>query len=809
MNFRFILFVILMTASFMLVNYWYGPARKAPTPETTQVIEPTSLTQNQPVSPQQLPLTSLYDQVDAAKPATSALAVTSGNYLALSWAEETPERAYVQQDNGTLKEIRRVVNSKEKGGLVFYSSQEKPVLDVVALPDVGAQPVQLVFFSEQGQPEIIAADYDDGNLLFNQPPLTQNAIVLFKVNGRYLPAGLYNSSTQTFAPLTNFPEYGAFARYFRSGVDANTTVDETFYVLENETIQVVFSAIGGAIAEVNLPFRSAKFPEAVVLPIQVDRSIVKSSPANALFPLHSYWAIDQATGQQVSKKPVEGGYYPLLRRGIAAAETASGYRVPARYYAFNTLSEDPDTANLKYRVRRFDKESIEFELSLPNRRVIKTYRLPTQEAPYCLLASVQVEGDARGLWISSGVPEVELISGSPAPALRYSRVQNQRLSIDKLSLPKTSTTLSSFQPNWVANSNGYFSLIFDPLTEMGMGVEATLVPGDANPTRLSVIDAQNNLYPASKYPGYQFLLPLKKSNTPTHFRLFLGPLDHAILKEVDAIYTDDVTGYNPNYSGARSFHGWFAFISEPFAKFLFMIMNFFHSLTHSWGLSIILLTIVLRIMMYPLNAWSIKSTLKLQEVGPKLQKLQAKYKNDPKRAQLEVMQFYREHKINPFGGCLPLIIQMPFLFGMFDLLKSTFSLRGATFIPGWIDNLTAPDLLFSWKTPIPFIGTGFHLLPIILGVVMFFQQKLSAAQNKKKGVLLTDQQKQQQKMGSIMTVAFTVLFYKFPSGLNLYWLSSMGLQILQQWYMMNRRKKASSSTNKEVVVQPKSRKTKS
>ena len=213
--------------------------------------------------------------------------------------------------------------------------------------------------------------------------------------------------------------------------------------------------------------------------------------------------------------------------------------------------------------------------------------------------------------------------------------------------------------------------------------------------------------------------------------------------------------------------------------------------------------------MYPLNAWSIKSTLKLQEVGPKLQKLQAKYKNDPKRAQLEVMQFYKEHKINPFGGCLPLIIQMPFLFGMFDLLKSTFSLRGASFIPGWIDNLTAPDSLFSWGTPIPFIGTEFHLLPIILGVVMFFQQKLSAAQNKKKGVTLTDQQKQQQKMGTIMTVAFTVLFYKFPSGLNLYWLSSMGLQILQQWYMMNRRKKIPSSSGKEVVVHPKSRKTKS
>ena len=481
MNFRFILFVLLMTASFMLVNYWYGPSKKAPLPETAKVAEQSLPAQNQPVSPQMLPLTSLYDRVDAANPATLAIAVTPGNYLTLSWTEDVPERAYVQQDNGTLKEISRVINGKAKGSLVFYSSQEKPVLDVVSLPNVGPQPVQLVSFSDQGRPEIIAADYDDGELLFSGLPPAQSAIVLYKLNGRYFPAGLYDSSTQAFDPFTHFPEYGLFTRYARSVTDTSATPDEAFYVLENDTMQVVFSTVGGAIAEVNLPFHSDRFPEAVVLPIQVDRTMTKSSPANALFPLQPYWTIDQATGEQISKKPALGGYYPLLRRGVAQTGTAPAYRVPARYYAFNTLSEDPDTANLKYRVRHFDKESIEFELSLPNRRMIKTYRLPSQAAPYCLLASIQVEGDARGLWVNSGVPEVELISGSPAPALRYSRVQNQRLSIDKLSLPKTSTTLSSFQPNWVANSNGYFSLIFDPLTEMGMGVEATLVPGDAKP----------------------------------------------------------------------------------------------------------------------------------------------------------------------------------------------------------------------------------------------------------------------------------------------------------------------------------------
>ena len=131
---------------------------------------------------------------------------------------------------------------------------------------------------------------------------------------------------------------------------------------------------------------------------------------------------------------------------------------------------------------------------------------------------------------------------------------------------------------------------------------------------------------------------------------------------------------------------------------------------------------------------------------------------------------------------------------MFDLLKSTFELRGASFIPGWIDNLTAPDVLFSWNFPIIFFGTDFHLLPFLLGAVMRAQQRFSASIPKDKR-LMTDQQKQQKMMGNIMTIVFTVMFYHFPSGLNIYWLSSMALGILQQWLMSKRRLR-----NKTVVI---------
>ena len=175
-----------------------------------------------------------------------------------------------------------------------------------------------------------------------------------------------------------------------------------------------------------------------------------------------------------------------------------------------------------------------------------------------------------------------------------------------------------------------------------------------------------------------------------------------------------------------------------------------------------------------------KSSLKMQQIAPQIAAIQEKYKKDPKKSQLEVVALYKEKGVNPITGCFPILIQIPFLIGMFDLLKSSFDLRGASFIPGWIDNLTAPDMLFSWNYPIPFFGTDFHLLPFLLGGVMYVQQKIASPLPKDKK-LFTDQQKQQKMMGNIMVVVFTVMFYHFPSGLNIYWLSSMALGILQQW----------------------------
>ncbi len=558
---------------------------------------------------------------------------------------------------------------------------------------------------------------------------------------------------------------------------------EQYYVLENSNQQLVFSTIGGALVEINLPLTSKKNPKSVIRPIRFDQIMEDHHALNDHFPAVEHTVISDDGTPTVKPKGEVGGYYPLLRRSIIGPSGHVTLKVDPKYYALNIVSDDPDVAKLHYQVKSFSRESIVMEATQSNRRITKTFTLPKDEtdAPFVIDVAVKIEGDARDLAITTGVPEVELVSGSASPLLKYRTFRQQKPLIEKLKLPKTTTTLSSVDPDWISDSNGFMGLILDPLNEAGNGLSATYISGEVIPTRLTLIDAKFNLYPSHKYPSFIMQIPLKRSAQTTTFRYFAGPYDHTILSRLDTAFSDE--GYTPDYAAVQSFDRWFGFISEPFSKFLFFLMNSFYKMTNSWGFSIILLTLALRIMMYPLNAWSFKSMAKMQLIGPKVAALQAKHKKDPKRAQMEVMSLYRENKVNPITGCLPMLLQLPFLVGMFDLLKSTFDLRGAAFIPGWIDNLTAPDILFSWNYPIFFIGTSFHLLPILLGVIMFFQQKITQGlSGKEKVAVVTDQQKQQKMTGNIMVIVFTVLFYNFPSGLNIYWLSSMILGIVQQWY---------------------------
>ena len=802
MNSRSLLVVVALTLVFFFVNNYFTGKKVDQHKQTAQISDTAEVPQGALVDLNSFPLAALFQSSQGRTPLAQALEVGGLTYVAFSWGEKPPEELFARGKNGILEPVKLV--GQGAGNILLYSGANNPTFNTTFLPEIGSQPIQLLMPDPALEASVMSAAYQEGRLYFPGKTFpNRDGIAPYQMEGNYYPVGFYSAENKNFTTIGNLPELATHAKYTVESADTTVLAKEEFYVLQNGTMQIVFSTVGGAVTEINLPFKSEKFPKSVVLPIGVDKSLEKNYPANDKFPSKEYYYIDEG-GKRTVGTPVLNNFYPLLRRGIEPGSGLTPTATPPQNYALNIVSEDPETAEALYTVTRFEKDLIEFSARLPQRTVTKTFTFPEEgeAAPYCFNVTVRVEGDNRGLWITSGVPEVEMISNNPAPIIKYSTVQNQKHVTEKLSLPKTSTNLSSFQPNWVSNANGYFSIILDPLTDIGSGLQANLVPGEIDPSRIILIDHQHDLYTASKFPGYNVHLPLATNSKPMTFRVIATPLDDTILKQLDATFTDPVTGYNPHYVNTQSFHGWLSFISEPFAKFLLIVMNLLHMVTHSWAISIILLAVVLRVMLYPLNAWSIKSTLKMQELSPKMSKMQEKYKKDPKKNQAEMMKFYRENKVNPFGGCLPLLIQMPFLIGMMDLLKSTFALRGSSFIPGWITNLSAPDVLFTWGYPIPFIGTSFHLLPILLGGVMYVQQKFMSAQNKS-ATSLTDQQKQMKKMGSVMTIFFTVMFYNMPSGLNLYWLTSMGLAIFQQYYMMKRAAKKKENP-REIVINKKS-----
>lgn len=821
MDKRTIFFVLALTLSLYGVNYYFENDKQEKLREWSAQQQAKQAKQKgqleseiatRTAAPAALPLVAIYADAEATQPLTTGV-LNDSSVLTLAWTKEPPQQIFAKKIGaaGPAEAYTLAYSPRTANGALLFQKGDGAKLQIGDLPDFGQYDLQIVTLTPAAKEHpfgIYLGDFTDGHFSVPFVKLERlksdlqkeeitaeknvklgDGIALLKTADGYLPVALYIDSEKKLLDLDDITGLAELTvkPATKKAVTATQKTEERFYVLENGYQQLVFSNYGGALVEINLPFQTKKDVESVVKEIEFDREMVAKYPYNAMFPAHAY----STPGAKPQGPYIEhaqgtlGGYYPLLRRDLIQTGGRKSIRVPPRFYAMNILSEYPEVAEYVYEVKRFDSTTIVFETVQSHRRITKTFSISSEEkgAPYCVDVTINVEGDARGLWISSGVPEVEWISGAPAPALKYRITRNSKSEVISINLPQDAETYSNLYPNWICNSNGFLGMIIDPLTAIDPGFRVQGVSGVTVPSRLLEFNQGYEQYKAQDLPGYLVLLPLKATGGTMNFRFFSGPFADSVLKTVDKTYSDPSTGYNPDYIACQTFHGWFSFISEPFAKFLFILMNFFHDITGSWALSIVLLTVALRLMMYPLNTWSTKSMIKMQQIGPEVAALQEKYKKDPKKAQVEIMNLYRERGVNPVSGCLPLLIQMPFLIGMFDLLKSTFELRGASFIPGWIDNLTAPDVLFSWSTPIFFIGTQFHLLPILLGLVMYLQQKMMSTAPKDPS-LMTDQQRQQKAMGPMMAILFAVMFYNFPSGLNIYWLSSMLLGILQQWWTM-------------------------
>lgn len=269
---------------------------------------------------------------------------------------------------------------------------------------------------------------------------------------------------------------------------------------------------------------------------------------------------------------------------------------------------------------------------------------------------------------------------------------------------------------------------------------------------------------------------MRLSSEPIHhdsFRIILAPLDEEYLTSL---------GY-----GHEHVMNWGWKLIKPISIGILRLLKFMRSFIPNYGVVLLIFSFLIKILLYPLTHKSYESMKKMQELQPLMAELKEKHSKNPQALNQETMKLYKEYGVNPLGGCLPMLLQMPLLYALFIVFRTTIELRGAFFV-WWIKDLSSPDVILTLPFSIPLYGDGVAVLPIMMALTMIFQQKMSGA----------SQVNQQQKMMMwFMPLFFLLIFNNFPSGLNLYYTLFNLLTIIQQKYFINPSVHAKLSVQKE------------
>jgi len=255
---------------------------------------------------------------------------------------------------------------------------------------------------------------------------------------------------------------------------------------------------------------------------------------------------------------------------------------------------------------------------------------------------------------------------------------------------------------------------------------------------------KDNIFKTSIDKKDSFIFTFSTNKNNFSFDIFAGPKDVRYLRPIDKTLSNIID------------FGWLSFLSVP----LLELLKFLYSIIPNYGIAIILLTLIVRLVLYPLQHKSMKSMKRMQVLQPQIKALQEKFKNDKERMNKEVMQFMRTHKLNPMGGCFPMLLQLPVFFALYKVLGNAVELYQAPFIL-WITDLAIKD--------------PYYVLPALMGVMMFFQQKLTPNPSM--------DPMQAKIMLYMMPIVITVFMVNLPSGLTLYIMFSSMLGILQQYFI--------------------------
>jgi len=307
----------------------------------------------------------------------------------------------------------------------------------------------------------------------------------------------------------------------------------------------------------------------------------------------------------------------------------------------------------------------------------------------------------------------------------------------------------------VGTTNKYFAVALEPLA--GCRVVAATAESFDNPDLVyqdhHAVDFNVELHTA------KIAIP-PQGEKRHNYVFYLGPKEKNALNQCEGLLS--ILDYD--YGMMRSI-----------CKVLVKILNSVYSVIPNYGVAILVLTFLVKLVLFPLTRKSQMSMVRMQQLQPLIAKLKEKHKGDKKKVGQEQMKLFKEHGANPMSGCLPMMLQMPVFFALFRTLQSSFEMRQAPFV-GWIGDLSAADQLFALPFTLPIIGGWFNLLPILMGVASFIQMKLTP-----KNTSGDDPQaKMQQRMMQMMPLMFPIMLYNFASGLALYWTTSTIISIGEQ-----------------------------
>jgi len=340
---------------------------------------------------------------------------------------------------------------------------------------------------------------------------------------------------------------------------------------------------------------------------------------------------------------------------------------------------------------------------------------------------------------------------------------------------------------WAAISGKYFAFIAVPylnLTQYSISFSDKQEPGLSAASRLNIIRSSANT-----------------SRIDDTYRFYLGPKTQEILGNYN-------TGKNEfgiqdaNFNEIANTRGFWGIFS-PLEKVLKWILLGIHRIIPNYGIAIILLTLFIKILFFPLTKKGSEATLRMQALGPKMKELQEKYKNDPQKLRTEMGKFYQQEGYNPLSGCLPMLLQLPIFISMFSLFNNHFDLRGAMFIPGWIPDLSLPEYVVQFGDfRVPILGwTALRLLPFIYVGSQLLYGKVTQMPGQQSNT-------QMKLMLFVMPVIFFFILYDVPSGLLVYWIFSNLLTLVQQviinkFIIAKKAALAQAQPEKQPVLPPK------